>query len=300
MQDIQTSTNTNAAVSLDTLYARAEVWRGRMSRPAAAALNTGFSALDQALHNGGWPANGLVELLCASPCPQSLRLLLPVLANQQDGLLVLANPPARPQASTLKQAGIHSANLLVMRSHDHPTLLRACRETAASGAASVLVVWLPEGTDSPANLRRLHMAAQQGRCLLIALRSANQVQHASPAPLRLVLRASPPAHLEIEIVKQPGGWGGQRLTLALLPERLTWPFAATADMPAPQANKGSTKTENTSSVPAFRDPDSRFGYRPAPRSSISETITPRQSQGTVLSELYSSTQSPTHNLSLPL
>lgn len=299
MQDIQTSTNINAAVSLEALYARSDVWRGRMSRPPATALHTGFSALDQVLHNGGWPASGLVELLCASPCPQSLRLLLPVMAKQQDGLLVLANPPARPQASTLKQAGIHSANLLVMRSHDHQTLLRACRETASSGVASVLVVWLPEGTDSPANLRRLHMAAQQGRCLLIALRSAHQVQHASPAPLRLALRAAPPAHLEIEIVKQPGGWGGQRLTLALLSERLTWPFAATADMPAPQENKSSTKN-TTPSAPAFRDPDSRFGYRPIPRSSTTETIPPRQRRSLVLSELHSSTQSPTHNLSLPL
>ena len=196
------------AEPLAPLYDRALLWRGRLSRPAADTLPTGFQALDAALHGNGWPASGLVELLCTQPCPQALRLMLPALSGLQDGLIALANPPARPQASTLRQAGIHSANLLVMRSSNPDTLLRACRESASSGAISALVLWIPAGADTPTNLRRLHLAAQQGRCLLVLMRSADQLQHASPAPLRLQLTALPPTQMRLDIVKQPGGWGG--------------------------------------------------------------------------------------------
>jgi len=260
---------------LAPLYDRALLWRGRQSRTTTAALGSGFAELDAALHSGGWPASGLVELLCATPCPQALRLMMPALARLQDGLIVLANPPARPQASTLRQAGIHSANLLVMRSPDTDTLLRACRESATSGAVSALVLWLPEGADSASTLRRLHRAAQQGQCLLVLVRAGDQAEQASPAPLRLTLQALPPAQLQVEILKQPGGWGGQKLTLGLMPERIRQPLEATAQMPTPSANPTQRR---------FQDPDSRFAWRP-------------QQQAIAMA---ARAAAPTQNLSLPL
>lgn len=245
----------STAASLNALYDRRELWRGRLHRPASAALSTGFPALDDALHAGGWPDSGLMELLCVPSCPQALRLLMPALAARQDGLLVLANPPARPRADTLHQAGIHTGKLLVMRSADTDTLLRACREAAASGVASTLVMWMPRGTDTPANLRRLHLAARQGRCLLVVLRHADQALQPSPAPLRVLVRAEEGGDLALEIVKQPGGWGGQRVSLKVLPERLTSPLAPTVEMPVPPTQRAT----------GFRDPDSRFAPRwPAP------------------------------------
>lgn len=252
MHDVHSS-----AVSLDALYDRHELWRGRLNTPAPAAQPTGFGSLDQALHAGGWPDSGLMELLCVPPCPQALRLMMPALAARQDGLLVLANPPARPRADTLHEAGIHTGNLLVMRSENTETLLRACREAAASGVASTLVMWMPRGTDTPTNLRRLHLAARQGRCLLVVLRHGDQAMQPSPAPLRVVVRATDSGKLSLEIVKQPGGWGGQQVSLSVLPERVTEPLAATTDMPVPPAQRATT----------FRDPDSRFAPRwPAPAS----------------------------------
>lgn len=246
----------SSAVCSEQLYTRNDLWRRRMTRPQQDAQSTGFDDLDKILHGGGWPASGLMELLCVPSCSQALRLLLPTLASRQDGLLVMANPPARPQASVLRQAGIHSGNLLVLRTETPATLLRACREAAASGVASTLVAWLPAGTDTPGNLRRLHLAALQGRCLLIVLRHADQALQPSPAPLRAVMRVAPPAHLDIEIIKQPGRWGGQRLKLSLLPERPGWPLAERTAMPAPPSQRAAPQ-------PLFRDPDSRFGHRAA-------------------------------------
>jgi cell division inhibitor SulA len=295
MHNLQTQSESQ---SLAFMHSRPDLWRGRLTQPLIEHQETGFEELDQALHSGGWPTSGLVELLYASACPQAIRLLLPVLSRRQDGLIAMANPPARPQARTLQQAGIHSANILIMRSNDPKTLLRACRETAASGAASALLAWLPDGTDTPEHLRRLHMAATQGRCLLVVLRHAHHAVNASPAPLRLVLQGSRAAQVSIEIIKQPGGWGGQKINLPLSPERIHSPLANTAHMPIPTTMlthgqpSGITACQDKDlaeseiiPVQPFRDPDSRFAYRP---------------KASTLNYQASQTQPLTRNLSLPL
>jgi len=226
-------------------------------------LDTGFSKLNDALEQGGWPQSGLIELLCAGPCPQSLRLLLPVMAARQDGLTVLANPPTRPRADTLQQAGIASHRLLVMRSQLDNTLLDACHDAARSGSVAVLVIWLPELMDDHHALRRLHLAAREGHCLLVAMRTTSHAQRPSPATLRLRLRTQPPTHLGVEIIKQPGGWGGKQINLALLPERL--PMTGN-EQPAITINK--PRERRLHDVPTdgnriphyggYQDPTSRF------------------------------------------
>ena len=248
--------STTSSPALDAVLERSGIWRGRPAANAELASDSGFPALNDALHLRGWPAAGLVELLCSGPCPQALRLMLPVMASRSDGLVVLANPPARPRAETLQQAGIKSQRLLVMRSERQDTLLQACHEALASGAVSTLVIWLPENMDDQTSLRRLHLAAREGRCLLVAMRPASVADRPSPAILRLRLRVQPPAHLAVDVIKQPGGWGGQQIHLALLPERLTQPLAASRDMPAPTRQR-----EKQNTATGYRDPDSRFAWR---------------------------------------
>lgn len=251
------------APTLDSLLDRPGIWRGRAAAPADKVRDSGFALLNQNLHQGGWPASGLVELLCAGSCPQALRLLLPAMAQAGDGLVILANPPARPRAETLQQAGVRPHRLLVMRSAREHTLLQACHEAASSGAVSLMVVWLPEQMDDPVSLRRLHLAAREGNCLLVAMRSAQHADRPSPAVLRLRLRIQPPAHLGLEIIKQPGGWGGQQLSLALLPERLSQPLAATRDMPAPRQQR------HLNAHKTLPDLDSRFAWRRPPAATTS-------------------------------
>lgn len=251
--------------SLDSLLERPGIWRGRPATSSEEAIDSGFNSLNDTLHLGGWPAAGLVELLCAAPCPQALRLMLPAMAARQEGLVILANPPARPRADTLQQAGIKSHRLLVMRSERHDTLLQACHEALASGAVSTLMVWLPESMDDQIALRRLHLAAREGRCLLIAVRPVSQADRPSPAILRLRLRMQPPAHLAVDVIKQPGGWGGQQVNLALLPTRLSQPLAASRDMPAPARQHQQAIPAAEPNNARYSDPDSRFAWRrPAP------------------------------------
>ncbi|MDF1629854.1 MAG: hypothetical protein P1U78_08675 [Alcanivoracaceae bacterium] len=251
----------NHTPSLDSLLERPGIWRGRPAAPSEETIDSGFDNLNDTLHLRGWPAAGLVELLCAAPCPQALRLMLPAMAGRQDGLVVLANPPARPRADTLQQAGIKSHRLLVMRSERNDTLLQACHEALASGAVSTLMVWLPENMDDQIALRRLHLAAREGRCLLIAVRPVSQADRPSPAVLRLRLRMQPPAHLAVDVIKQPGGWGGQQVNLALLPPRISQPLAASRDMPAPARQREQTMASKNRSDAGYQDPDSRFAWR---------------------------------------
>lgn len=220
--------------SLQSLLSRPDLWRGRDTRSARLTVwQTGFAALDASLHQGGWPAHGLSELLCEPLCP--LRLLLPALAQAaRQGLIVLANPPALPGAQAWAAAGIDLARLLLLSAPaNEPALLRrACLEAASSDAVAALLLWLPAREQDPRLLRRLHLAAQQGRCWLVAIRPHRFRQHSSPAPLRLQLQPAG-ADMTVEIIKQPGGWAGQRLTLPWLPASLHDTRPATAQLAAP-------------------------------------------------------------------
>lgn len=218
------------ASSLDHLLHRADVWRARDGQRCSgeAVLPSGWPELDQALHLGGWPAQGLTEWLLDGSCPQALRLLLPALSGADDGLVVLAGAPARPHTRTLRRAGLDPEQLLLLRARDPDTLMRACRECAASDTAATLVAWLPRRLHEPRNLQKLHRAARLGRCLLVLMRDIRDTEQPSPAPLRLVLGSRPPGDLAVRIEKQPGGWAGQELRLAVLPQHLRYPPEAPA------------------------------------------------------------------------
>ncbi|WP_111656985.1 hypothetical protein [Isoalcanivorax indicus] len=228
---------------LDTLLQRADIWRGRDTGDTAAepVLDSGFAALDQALHRGGWPATGLTELLAPAPGPALLRLLLPALSRlhrDDPGLILLANPPARPAAVAMKQAGIDIDRLLVLHSDDpQGTLMRACREAAASDAVAALICWWPDTLRDPRLLRRLHRAGQQGRCWVVILRDQRHLRDSSPAPLRLhcqpQLHHDAPWQLHLHILKQPGGWAGQQLTLPWHPPALHSALGRAARLLAP-------------------------------------------------------------------
>lgn len=228
-----TITSMNAP-SLQSLLNRPDLWRGRDTRAARPDIwQTGFAALDNALHQGGWPAHGLSELLCESLCP--LRLLLPALSQAaRQGLIVLANPPALPGAQAWAAAGVDLARLLLLSAPaSEPALLRrACLEAASSDAVAALLLWLPPREQDPRLLRRLHLAAQQGRCWLVAIRPHRFRQHSSPAPLRLQLQPAG-ADMAVEIIKQPGGWAGQQVTLPWLPGSLHDSRPATAQLAPP-------------------------------------------------------------------
>lgn len=170
---------------LQELLAHPSVWRGR-SRAAIPTLSTGFAALDAGLPGGGWPRQGLVEILTPQAGVGELYLLLPALAALSRSAparwCTWVSPPHEPFAPALEAHGVALDRMLMVRTH---LPLWAHEQALKSGACAVALAWLPRA--SPRAIRRLQLAAEQGRALGVLYRSQKFAGEASPAMLRLLL-----------------------------------------------------------------------------------------------------------------
>ncbi len=188
---------------LQELLAHPSVWRGR-SRAAVETLPTGFAALDAGLPGGGWPRHGLVEILTPRPGVGELYLLLPVLAALSRATparwCTWVSPPHEPFAPALEAHGVALERMLVVRTLSSRSAAKtsqrrrsdgvhldlwALEQALRSGACEVALGWLPRA--SPRAIRRLQLAAEQGRALGVLYRNERFAHLASPAMLRVLL-----------------------------------------------------------------------------------------------------------------
>ena len=191
---------------LDELLAHPSVWRGR-SRAAIATISTGYPALDAGLPGGGWPRHGLIEILTPRPGVGELYLLLPALAalsrTAPARWCTWVSPPHEPYAPALATHGVAVDRMLVVRTH---LPLWAQEQALRSGACEVALAWLPRA--SPRAIRRLQLAAEQGRALGVLYRSRAFASDPSPAMLRVLLEplADAGRHgARVSLLKSRGG-----------------------------------------------------------------------------------------------
>ena len=202
--------------TLDDLLQQQPLWRagrpplGKQRREQT--LDSGWPALNRALHYGGWPRCGSCELLHDAVGIGELSLLLPALAAlSRDSSIAWVAPPFLPYAPGLVQQQLLLAQQFVLQAP--PAQQLWCTEEALrSGAFTAVLSW-SNGDLSHRQLRRLHLAAQDGRCWHVHFRPGCCAQQASPAPLRLHLSGQNSA-LQLQVLKQPGGHGGQTLSVA--------------------------------------------------------------------------------------
>jgi cell division inhibitor SulA/protein ImuA len=206
---------------LQELLAHPSVWRGR-SRAAIPTFPTGFAALDAGLPGGGWPRHGLVEVLTPQPGVGELYLLLPALAAlsrlSPARWCAWVSPPHEPFAPALEAHGVALDRMLMVRELPgaHAPLLRrrsdgvhmpmwAMEQALRSGACELALAWLPRA--SPRAIRRLQLAAEQGRALGVLYRSQRFAGEASPAMLRLLLEplTTPRQGARVTLIKSRGG-----------------------------------------------------------------------------------------------
>lgn len=195
------------------LAERPTLWLADRLAGSAVALPTqptGFAALDAELPGGGWPAAGLTELLLAAPGSGELRLLAPLLGtgSTHSGSLLCIAPPFMPYAPALRALAWPLARVLVVRPDSLADAAWAAEQGLRSGACAAVLWW--QGQErAPATvlataLRRLHLAAQEGRSPLFALRPAAAQMQSSPAPLRLALAPAPQGRLAVTVFKRRG------------------------------------------------------------------------------------------------
>ena len=193
---------------LQELLAHPSVWRGR-SRATVETFPTGFAALDAGLPGGGWPRHGLIEILTPQPGAGELYLLLPALAALSRLMparwCTWVSPPHEPFAPALAAHGVALDRMLIVRTHlaataaktfqTPPLLVKegggvheglwALEQALRSGACEVALAWPPRA--SPRAIRRLQLAAEQGRALGVLYRSRSFASEPSPAMLRVLL-----------------------------------------------------------------------------------------------------------------
>lgn len=221
---------------LEQLLSLPHVWQASRLGRAAPVIATGYGSLDQRLHHGGWPAQATTELLLPRLGLGELRLLLPALRQAQHRRwLVFVNPPHQPHAAALAQQGLNPHRVLVIHPASDKELLWSAEQVLHSGCCGAVITWGGPRNLTPHQLRRLQQAAQRGDCWHTLLRNAEMTRQASPSALRIALQATARGLLQLQIVKQRGGWAGQQLELRVKPDLTQRQPLSPEQLPLPKA-----------------------------------------------------------------
>lgn len=231
------SMQTEAAIMtgpIENLLQHRHLWRATDSLQAErGTLATGFAALDAALTGGGWPRDGLTEILGDTPGVGELRLLLPALAQlsqRQQRWVAWIAPPWMPYAPALAAAGVDVERILLIHPRQHQDLLWATEQALKSGTCSAVLSWPDPRHLRHADIRRLQLAAREGGSWGLTFRPTAAAEQPSPAELRLQLEADPTvvdgSGLRLHILKRRGGRPSEGLAIRfddLLTQRLAGP-----------------------------------------------------------------------------
>ena len=180
------------------------LWRGgELARSACPGIASGFATLDAELPGGGWPRGTLTEFLPQHEGIGELRILGPALAQlaAQGKCIAWIAPPYLPYAPALAAAGIDLARVLVVRTAKDGDGLWAAEQALRSAACGGVLVW--PRTVRYTQLRRLQLAAEDGRCLAVLFRPTEAAREPSPAALRIAL-ATHRGGLALSILKRRG------------------------------------------------------------------------------------------------
>jgi protein ImuA len=110
------------------------------------------------------------------------------------------NAPFEPFGPSLAAQGLPGERLLRIDAGQSAARLWAAEQSLRCADVVAVLAWLPRAKS--AELRRLHMAAQQHDKLLFVMRELNAAQDASPARLRL--RVEGADALRVHILKRRG------------------------------------------------------------------------------------------------
>jgi len=201
--------------SLALVLQHPAIWRGdQYAKVAVASVPTGFAELDAQLPGGGWPRAALTELLANRQGSGELRLLAPALAHlsREEKWLVLVAPPHLPYAPGFEAQGVDLARLIVVRTRSNGESLWATERCLRAGTCAAVIAW--PGPGSERSLRRLQLAAEEGKSFGVIFGPTRTAANASPAALRIQLGAGR-GRLEVQILKRRGGGWAPPLSLEL-------------------------------------------------------------------------------------
>lgn len=227
--------------SINQLLKNTAIWQASQKKVQCPALSTGYPVLDKALHYSGWPQGAVSEVLLSAYGSGEIRLISPLMAklNQSAGYICWINPPFLPHAPALADLGLDLNRMVIVRSQSVNESIWAAQQAMRSGACAATLIWLPKKTQDK-QIRKLNLAAKDGHCWGIIFRNQSLQKHTSAAALRIVIECKqdkPGSHNhQLHIIKQPGGWSGQKVCLDLFPEKKDWTASPVNQWPTFSAN----------------------------------------------------------------
>jgi len=210
----------NSDVHLEQLLNRKDIWRGDSYSPAPQlAWDSGYTDINTALLNQGWPRSSLIEVCQKGLQLQEWLLFLPALTSAT-GYIVLLNPPAMPFCQAFIQAGIDLDRILVVHITNKADFVASFTELARTQACEALFAWQQHHALSYTELRKCSLATHEGTGLCVLFRPENVQQQSSPAVLRLLSQITA-THIQLKIFKQKGVLQQQSEAITLsLPDTL--------------------------------------------------------------------------------
>ncbi|MCD2513361.1 translesion DNA synthesis-associated protein ImuA [Comamonas endophytica] len=198
------------------------VWRGtELGGTNGRALSTGYEALDAALPGGGWPTQGLSEVLLAQAALCEWRLLGPALPGflaDRNSRIYLVAPPKAPHAMGLAQLGLAPEQLVWIDVQGPADSLWVTEQLIKSEASGAVLAWLPQAR--PEQVRRLQVLALHCDAPVFLFRPESALRDASPAPLRVSVALGESWGLEVRIRKRRGASTDAVLHLEAVPGNL--------------------------------------------------------------------------------
>ena len=191
----------SAAVA--ALLAHPAIWRGDDCAPEPSAVPSGFAALDAALPGCGWPQGALTEMLLEREGIGEIRLTLPALVTlqAQGREIVWIMPPHQPYAPALAAAGLDLSRFVIVQCRLPKDALWAYEQALRAPECGAAFAWLP--LHDQRALRRLQVAARDGRTWGVLWRRPGQPGAATAAPLRLAL-STVEGRLAVRVLKRRG------------------------------------------------------------------------------------------------
>jgi hypothetical protein len=209
---------------INQLLQETGLWRASsIDREYQKSCSTGYPLLDQQLPGGGWPVDGVTEILHDQYGIGEFRLLAPALArlsHEQSRWLLLVSPPYIPYPPALAQAGIDLTHILITQPKTRKDYLWVLEKSLASQSCSAVIAW--PGNIHDKQVRRLQLASKEGNCWNILFRPEHAARNASPAELRVRvkgLHVSPlqeSSAVELKVLKRRGGWESEPIRISFL------------------------------------------------------------------------------------
>lgn len=200
---------------LEDMLKSGQIWGADQHKHAATiGMATGFSELDAALPGGGWPQDGITEILCAEPGMGEFSLLLPALAQvTQQSYAMLVCCPFQLHLPGIEY-DLRQENLLLIQPQAKD-MLWTLEQSLSSGCCGAMVFWAQTAPDFKAyrRLQILSLQHQVSTFFILREQKAN-----SPCRLRLAIHARQQQDLNIRLLKGNGIWGTRDLTVSL-PQR---------------------------------------------------------------------------------